>query len=294
MTQHGQRRLAHALTHVVQQRVERVHNPYGSGVAVGVVQKMDSNPWSYDKYVAQPPQKEWREQRSEEAQNFAMELAKAAFQHMRSLVIRYNKDGTKGFLASQDIDALYIYGAKNMSAKEIGAVAMSGERVLIATNSTVPQKGVEAFQEYYASKNIETVDSAPLGENQLCMHAEIKIFRNEPGIGYIGVSKLCCLYCAAQLLASGFAGFRGCSMVAFNNYQWLPDVSKKTFQKILWGEEVAEVLARAPSEIKDLFMFYISQGSTLMQRLQEDKVISSSYSKNKHPLSDVFPKGYSS
>jgi hypothetical protein len=83
-------------------------------------------------------------------------------------------------------------------------------------------------------------------------------------------------------------------MVAFNNYQWLPDVSKKTFQKILWGEEVAEVLARAPSEIKDLFMFYISQGSTLMQRLQEDKIISSSYSKNKHPLSDVFPKGYSS
>lgn len=261
----------------------------------GLIQMMEdtgSGGWSYEKYVAQHPNKELRQSASEQAQAQAKELAKKAFLHMRSLVIKYNKDGTKGSVKKEDRDSLYIYGPNDDSAKNIGAVTYSNSQVMIATNSSIPQTGVSSFQNYYPNKTVVTVRNTQLTDNALCMHAEIKLFQTSPNVEYIGVSKLCCLYCAAQLLARGFTGFRGCSMVAFNNYQWMNEVSDHNFRVALWGGEVAGVLKDASVEILTLFMFHISQGSTLMQSLQQSSVIHNDYTDNKHPLYDVYPDGY--
>jgi hypothetical protein len=126
-----------------------------------------------------------------------------------------------------------------------------------------------------------------VGSNTPYLHAEIKVYLHAgPSIGYIGVSKLCCLYCAAQLLAHGFTGFRGCSMVAFNNYQWASVIDNKEFARVLWGSNVVDTVWSSGLELQTLFMHHISQGSTLMEKLIEKGLV---HNGNKYSEVNQFP-----
>ncbi|HEX4955289.1 MAG TPA: nucleic acid/nucleotide deaminase domain-containing protein [Thermoanaerobaculia bacterium] len=42
------------------------------------------------------------------------------------------------------------------------------------------------------------------------LHAEMRIYQNNPGVAYIGISKRCCLLCQLAFSVVGFGGTRGC------------------------------------------------------------------------------------
>lgn len=195
-------------------------------------------------------------------------LALAAFQNMRSLVIRNDRDSAKLFLAEEDKEAARIYYTDD--EKLVGACAFYDKKYYFATNSTVPKEAKERHKEYLDAEKCVYVDEREPEQNKPYKHAEMKVFTATGGQAYIGVSKLCCLYCAAQLLAYGFTSFRGCSMVSFNNYEWMPDVFESSkYRAALWGEDVEKVVKKLGGNDWEAFLKMMSQGSTLLQKFRE-------------------------
>lgn len=203
-------------------------------------------------------------------------LALRAFQHMRDLVIHADKDGPKGKLRQEDIEAAKTYREydedqfyRSFDEKKVGAFAVVDTSPVYATNRDVPKSAKARHQ--VKGWNAEYIGDSTIQSNQTCEHAEMKIFRSKQGaLKYIGVSKLCCLYCAAQMLACGFTGFRGCHMKAFNNYMWLPEVdTDSSFRAKLWGSDVEYELRRLNEEQRTEFRKTISNGATLLQKYVE-------------------------
>ncbi len=208
-------------------------------------------------------------------------LAIAAYNHMRSLVIKNDKDSAKLKIHKLDIEATKTYRTyddtsfhSSQSTKTVGAVATVEGVNYYATNSHVPNSmkaRLKVKKEKY-DKKFKYVDETVNQENTCYVHAEMKLFsRFGSQVGYIGVSKLCCLYCAAQMLAMGFTGFRGCHMKAFNNYQWHsyacdPGEVGDWYRARVWGDEVAYWVKKMSNEQWDSFIRKVSQGSTLAQK----------------------------
>ena len=175
-------------------------------------------------------------------------LAIQAYEHMRSLVIRNDKDSFKGKLRPEDLKAAEIYrGSQQVS--EVSAFAIIDGQPHYAINASKNTTGFEV---------VESSD---------CNHAEMKLFQSLGSqTTYIGVSRLCRLYCAAQMLARGFRGFRGCHMKSFSGYQWLPEIDTDNgFRRALWGDDVARTLESQP-ELWQKFKQKISDGANLLSK----------------------------
>jgi hypothetical protein len=232
-------------------------NSLGPSVRAPVLQRME-----------QPGVVYAEEQQEIIRKGYVWELALAAFDHMRRLVITNDKDSAKGPMREEDYEAARIY--KNPKIDEVGACARIGSDFYFATNRDVPQTAKDSHSELFPASTCHYLEELVPKSNAPIKHAEMKIYTATGGQAYIGVSKLCCLYCAAQLLASGFRGFRGCSMAAFNNYAWLPAVYEDSkFRAALWGGEVESHLLRFDDEMWGLFLRCISNGATLLQKYRE-------------------------
>jgi hypothetical protein len=264
-----------------------------------IVQRMEERegdgegekPW-YEDFLDNRTDKGWRRQQPSEVQNQAWDLAKRAFLNMRALVISHDKDGPKGTMRPEDRTATDVYGIDCTDKEKVAAFATHVQNgVMRRLGDTWVGPRTETYLIYAANSKLDTAPplprvprvpihgtgmyeypyNDPVGNNEPYLHAEIKVYLHARGsIGYIGVSKLCCLYCAAQLLAQGFTGFRGCSMVAFNNYRWASVIDDKAFASALWGSDVVDTLWSSSKELQTLFVHNISQGSTLLQKLIED------------------------
>jgi hypothetical protein len=60
------------------------------------------------------------------------------------------------------------------------------------------------------------------------LHAEMMIYTNNPAVGYIGISKRCCLMCAASLAVVGGVVTRGCHGEIFDTGWRMPAFIKGT------------------------------------------------------------------
>lgn len=183
--------------------------------------------------------------------DFTLWLAVKAYEHMRSLVIHNNKDGPKGKLRTDDLESAKVYEGSGKEGN-VSAYTIVGGQPYYSTNT----KSEET--------NYTLVDSQ-------CDHAEMKLFDQFGSqLDYIGVSRLCCLYCAAQMLARGFTGFRGCHMKSFTGYVWLPDVhNDSAFRTALWGEEVESYLSTMNEDEWEKFLRKISNGGDVMNKFMQ-------------------------
>jgi hypothetical protein len=165
-------------------------------------------------------------------------LAVKAYEHMRSLVIKNNKDSAKGKLRWEDEQAaIHINSDK---AGDVCACVLVNDEAEYATNS-----------------------SGGSGSG----HAEMRLFQKHGfQVQYIGVSRLCCLYCAAQLLACGFHGFRGCHMNSFKGYTWLPAIDNSNFRTALWGAQVEYYLKKLDENGWQQFLSKISNGDNVLSK----------------------------
>lgn len=171
--------------------------------------------------------------------------AKAAHDHMVNLVRSCGKEGPVGGETEADRQAAKVIARYNQqfggaTCAEVFYDPAQARVLAVGANKTtdIPPLGMARLRTRYD-------DFVLVNEGQCYfMHAEIRIwekYAGNPNLVYIGIDKLCCLYCAAQLLAAGFTGFRGCHMNTYKQYTFSNQIlSFRSKRRMLFGGAVAD------------------------------------------------------
>lgn len=217
---HGQRLIGHELAHVVQQRSGRVHNPFGSDVA-----------------VVQEPHLE------QEADRMGMQAALMQPNLLRPDVIQLV--GEMAYAGQRQTDLLTAAWANIQGLATDADTAKETEDDLAErvtpSNDLNCTAVVEKDNLYHIAMN--TYKGRQLEESGIdsdyrvykgdgTIHAEmILLDALDEDFGYVGISKKCCLLCAATLTLAGIQ-YRGCHWRVFNT-GWKPPEFLSTDEDML-------------------------------------------------------------
>ena len=175
--------------------------------------------------------------------------ADTARKHMMVLVQSYGKEGATGPETEADRQAAKIIARYNEKFGGATCAAVfydpTQSKVLgVGANkkTDIPKLGMARLRTKY--NGFELVNEGQCS----FMHAEIRIWEKyvgNPNLVYIGIDKLCCLFCAAQLLAAGFTGFRGCHMNTYKQYTFSNRIlSRRSWRRRLLGPTVDDKYAQ--------------------------------------------------
>lgn len=215
---HGQRLLGHELTHVVQQRQGRVRNPFGSGVAVvqdpsleaeaermgiqAVLSQQRTPTISLPGVRIQPKaiQLGGKTYSGELKSN----LLKAAWKNIRKLATDHDTE--------KEVEDSLAESVTPESDRNCTAVVEKNYYYHVAMNTYngVALGKSDIISDYHTYR----------GDGKL--HAEMILLDALGDFNYVGISKKCCLFCAATLQLAGIR-YRGCHGGIYDT-GWKPPV----------------------------------------------------------------------
>jgi hypothetical protein len=239
-----------------------------------VLPEEKSDEWAiygrYGKYVHPLYEKMSGKDRKEYEQTMALYVTEA-YNHMVALV-KQHKTGDNPQEA--DIVAQELSGTNSHWKKGncIAVAVRQGQGPVIALNLlTKKSGGTIASLDKTATGTLEKYPGYEFIDMSAVVyeHCEIRIWeKHGDTLDYIGIMQPCCLFCAAQLLAAGFTGFRGCHFDIYKQYTFSNKIlSNPTWLRNLFGAAVADWYNHLDAKQKLDFLDLLAAGVGVKQKM---------------------------
>ena len=179
--------------------------------------------------------------RRKEYEESLAEYVDLAYQNMVNLVLRFGKGVDAPLEPDKLAEALSGSNQHWKKGNCVAVVVRKDERPMIALNALTKRGEPKESLDKSAHKALDEYQGQFIDMSELeYEHCEIRLWEQFGNtVDYIGIMQPCCLFCAAQLLAAGFTGFRGCHLQIYKRYTFSVKIlSNPGRLRILFGGAV--------------------------------------------------------